>query len=97
MALLGSSVTLVDAGDMLLPFLDSEISTLLQQSLIETGIDLLPGTGVRSVSQGPPFTLTLGSGRELEAAAILVAAGRICNTDGLALENAGLAADGAAF
>jgi NAD(P) transhydrogenase len=45
------------------------------------------------VSDGPPFTLTLASGRELAADAILVAAGRIGNTEGLALENAGLAAD----
>jgi NAD(P) transhydrogenase len=43
------------------------------------------------VSEGPPFTLSLQSGRELAADAILVAAGRIGNTDGLALENAGLA------
>ena len=93
MALLGCSVTLIDAGDMLLPFLDSEISTLLQQSLIETGIDLLPAATVERVSEGPPFTLSLDSGRELEADAILVAAGRVGNTDGLALENAGLAAD----
>jgi pyruvate/2-oxoglutarate dehydrogenase complex dihydrolipoamide dehydrogenase (E3) component len=47
MALLGCSVALIDAGDMLLPFLDSEISTLLQQSLIETGIDLLPAATVQ--------------------------------------------------
>jgi NAD(P) transhydrogenase len=78
---------------MLLPFLDSEISTLLQQSLIETGIDLLPGASVGRVSEGPPFTLSLDNGRELKADAILVATGRIGNTDGLALENAGLAAD----
>ena len=93
MALLGSSVTLIDAGDMLLPFLDSEISTLLQQSLIETGVDLLLSASVQRVSQGPPFTLTLQSGRELEADALLVAAGRVGNTDGLALEDAGLAVD----
>ena len=93
MALLGCSVSLIDAGDMLLPFLDSEVSTLLQQSLTETGIDLMPATRVDKVSEGPPFTLSLDNGRELKADAIVVAAGRIGNTDGLALENAGLATD----
>ena len=93
MALLGCSVTLIDANDAFLPFLDSEVATLLQQSLIETGIDLLPATRVERVSDGPPFTLALDSGRELKADTIVVATGRIGNTDGLALENAGLAAD----
>ena len=93
MALLGCSVSLIDAGDMLLPFLNSEVSTLLQQSLIETGIELMMATRVDKVSEGPPFTLSLDNRRELKADAIVVAAGRIGNTDGLALENAGLAAD----
>jgi NAD(P) transhydrogenase len=93
MASLGCSVTLIDAGDALLPFLDSEVSTLLQQSLIESGIDLLLAARVDSVSAGPPFALALDNGRELKADAIVVTVGRIGNTDSLALENAGLAAD----
>jgi NAD(P) transhydrogenase len=48
---------------------------------------------VDSVSAGPPFALALDNGRELKADAIVVTAGRIGNTDSLALENAGLAAD----
>lgn len=93
MALLGCSVTLVDAGATLLPFLDSEVATLLQQSLMATGIDLMTATQVAKVSEGPPFTLSLDDGRTLEADAIVVTAGRIGNTDGLALENAGLTPD----
>ena len=90
MALLGCSVTLIDAAATFLPFLDSEVASLLQESLMETGIDLIASSQVDRVSAGPPFTLTLDSGRELKADAIVVAAGRIGNTDGLALENAGL-------
>jgi NAD(P) transhydrogenase len=93
MAALGCSVSLLDGGDAFLPFLDSEVSTLLQESLMETGIDLMPATRVDRVSGGPPFTRALDNGRELEADAIVVAAGRIGNTDLLALENAGLTAD----
>ena len=93
MALLGCSVTLIDANAPFMPFLDFEVSTLLQQSLIEAGIDLLPATRVDQASGGPPFTLALDSGREFKADAIVVATGRIGNTDGLGLENAGLTAD----
>jgi NAD(P) transhydrogenase len=93
MALLGCSVTLIDANETLLPFLDSEVATQLQQSLIETGIDLLAGSQVDRVGAGPPFTLALDNGRELKADGIVVAAGRVGNTDSLALENAGLTAD----
>ena len=81
------------ADDMLLPFLDSEVSTLLQESLAETGIDFMAAAGVHKVSEGPPFTLSLDNRGELKADAIVVAAGRIGNTEGLALENAGLATD----
>jgi NAD(P) transhydrogenase len=94
MALLGCAVTLVDARDMLLPFLDSEVSSLLQQNLIETGIELITAARVVKFDGGPPYTLALDNGARVEADAILVATGRIGNTEGLALENAGLAADG---
>jgi NAD(P) transhydrogenase len=97
MAALGCSVTLIDGKDALLPFLDSEVSTLLQHSLIESGIDLLQGAQVVQVSAGPPFTLALDHGRDLKADAIVIAAGRTGNTDSLALENAGLAADARGF
>jgi NAD(P) transhydrogenase len=41
MAMLGCSVSLINPSDMLLPFLDTEVSGLLQQSLIESGIELM--------------------------------------------------------
>src|SRR3954447_6000839 len=62
---------------------------LLQESLAETGIDFMAAAGVHKVSEGPPFTLSLDNRGELKADAIVVAAGRIANTEGLALENAG--------
>jgi NAD(P) transhydrogenase len=93
MRLLGCSVTLIDAGDVCLPFLDSELSTLLQQSLMEAGIDLMMSTRVTGVGSGPPYTLSLDNGRELKVDAIVLTAGRIGNTEGLALEKAGLAVD----
>jgi NAD(P) transhydrogenase len=94
LALLGCSVSLINATDVLLPFLDFEVSSLLQQSLIETGIELMMATKVDKVSEGPPFTLSLDNRREFKADAIVVAAGRIGSTDSLALENAALAPDG---
>jgi NAD(P) transhydrogenase len=93
MALLGCSVTVLDPHDAFLPFLDSEVATLLQQSLAENGVDLMTGTRVERVGTGPPFTVALDNSRDLAADAIVVATGRIGNTDTLALANAGLAAD----
>jgi NAD(P) transhydrogenase len=93
MALLGCSVSLINAGDSLLPFLDSEVSSLLQQSLIEAGIDLMMSARVIEVSGGQPFKLSLDDQGEVKADAVVVATGRVGNTDGLALENAGLAPD----
>ena len=63
----------------------------------QTGIDLIASSRVDRVSAGPPCTLTLDSGRELKADAIVVAAGRIGNTEDLVLENAGLTADARGF
>ena len=97
MALLGCSVTLVDSTSNLLIFSHSEIATLLHESLKQTGIDLIASSRVDRVSTGPPFTLTLNSGRELKADAIVVAAGRIGNTESLKLENAGLTAGARGF
>ena len=90
MSLLGSSVTLVDSTATYLSFLDSEIAMLLQESLVQKGIDIIASTRVEKVSDGPPFTVTLDSGRELKADAVVIAAGRTGNTDNLGLENAGL-------
>jgi NAD(P) transhydrogenase len=97
LALLGCSVTLVDSRGAYLSFLDSELATLLQESLRQTGIDLISSSRVDQVSAGPPFSLTLDSGRELRADAIVVATGRVGNTENLALANAGLAADARGF
>ena len=80
-----------------LSFLDSEIATLLQETLKRTGIDLIASSQIERVSAGPPFTLTLNSSRELKADAIVVAAGRSGNTESLKMENAGLKADARGF
>jgi NAD(P) transhydrogenase len=93
MALLGSSVTLIDSTATYLSFLDSEIAMLLQESLVHAGIDVIPSSRIDTIGEGPPFALALDSGRELETDAIVVTAGRIGNTDGLALDKAGLSTD----
>jgi len=97
MALLGCSVTLVDSTSNYLSFLDSEIATLLHESMRQTGIELIASSRVDRVSPGPPCTLTLDNGRELKADAIVVAAGRLGNTEDLLLGNAGLTADERGF
>jgi NAD(P) transhydrogenase len=91
---LGIDVHLIDGRDVLLPFLDAEISTALQAAMARAGVTFhwnqrvdtcLPaGTDTRT------FTLTMTSGEVLSADAVLVAAGRKSNVENLNLAAAGI-------
>jgi NAD(P) transhydrogenase len=93
-AVLGIDVHLVDGRNVLLPFLDSEISAALQAAMARTGVAFhwnqrvqtcLPaGTDART------FALTMTSGEVLSVDAVLVAAGRKSNVEKLNLAAAGI-------
>ena len=88
---LGVEVSLVDGRDRLLPFLDVEISDRLRDRLAELGMHFWFGDRplkVENFAEGA--TLTMKSGKTLQAEAVLFAAGRRAAVDGLALEKAGL-------
>jgi NAD(P) transhydrogenase len=89
---LGAEVRILDGRDVLLPFLDAEVSEALAAAFQRTGIVFhwkenvvkcipLESGGVR---------LELSSGAELTSDAVLVAAGRQSNTANLRLERAGV-------
>jgi NAD(P) transhydrogenase len=89
---LGAEVHILDGRDVLLPFLDAEISEALAGAFQRSGIVFhwkenvqkcipLDSDGVR---------LELSSGAELTSDAVLVAAGRQSNTANLGLEKAGV-------
>lgn len=91
-AALGVEVTLVDGRDILLPFLDRELSAALKEALLRLGVRLALNEKVKACRAGAEeVALDLGSGATLAADAVLVAAGRTSNTGGLDLAAAGLA------
>ncbi|WP_375768082.1 Si-specific NAD(P)(+) transhydrogenase [Archangium gephyra] len=93
-AALGIPVTLVDPKPELLPFLDDEISALLQRRMEALGVQMRLGQTVEAVEVPPdcnaPIRLTLKNGEHLEVDQVLVASGRSANTAGLGLEAVGV-------
>ncbi|RVT94528.1 dihydrolipoyl dehydrogenase [Sphingomonas crocodyli] len=93
---LGAKVTVVEFLDQLLPGMDGEIRKEAAKIFKKQGMELKLGTKVTGVtSKGGKATVTVepaagGAAETLEADAVLVSIGRRPNTDGLALERAGL-------
>jgi NAD(P) transhydrogenase len=97
-AALGVQVHLIDGRDVLLPFLDAEVSKALASVMARDGIVFHWNERVQACSTeeaGSPrepgrVTLALASGRSLRVDAVLVAAGRKSNVDVLNLPAAGV-------
>ncbi|HEY5478066.1 MAG TPA: NAD(P)/FAD-dependent oxidoreductase [Gaiellaceae bacterium] len=84
----GSSVTLLQRGERLLPRIDSDAAALVAEALRKDGVRVL--TGAELVAVDPERRFRLGSGELLEAEQILVATGRRPVVRGLGLEELGL-------
>ena len=90
-AALGVKAALVDGRDRLLPFLDAEISERLRGRLASLGMQFFFNDRVAKLDNtGRKISLSLESGRVLEAETCLFAAGRRAAVEGLALEKVGL-------
>jgi len=93
-AALGVEVALVDAGERLLPFMDTEISHLLARAFAEMGIRLVLGQGVAAIArQQGDLAVTLADGEIVWPEKVLFAAGRAGNTEELGLAEAGIEVD----
>jgi pyruvate/2-oxoglutarate dehydrogenase complex dihydrolipoamide dehydrogenase (E3) component len=89
-ALLGSTVTLVEAGPRVLPHEDAEASEILQRRLAEDGVRIITATTLREVAPRPAAggaTARFNDG-EMDVDAVLVATGRIPNLEALNLASA---------
>ncbi|MCW8131004.1 MAG: Si-specific NAD(P)(+) transhydrogenase [Planctomycetota bacterium] len=87
----GVDVSLVDSRDILLPFLDREISLSLMDRMRKLGIRLLSEVRVDACApEAGSVKLTLSNGTTAEAECVLVAAGRNSNTRDLNLPAAGI-------
>ncbi|MGH9305083.1 MAG: FAD-dependent oxidoreductase, partial [Acidimicrobiales bacterium] len=93
---LGVRVTIVEALECLAPGEEPEVSTWITQVLEEEGIEILTSATVVGAEAGDPKALLVDAGsarRRVQAAEILVAAGRRPVLDGLGLDAAGVSLD----
>jgi len=94
---LGAKVTVVEFLDQILPGFDGEVRKESNKILKKQGLEFKLSTKVTGVTvKGGKATLTFepaagGTAETIEADTVLVSIGRKPNTDGLALDKAGLA------
>lgn len=95
---LGSRVTILQRAKQLLGREDDDIAAAVKDILIEDGIDVLieaTSKKVEPAAGGVALTVSGPAGeRRIEGSHLLVAVGRVSNTEALALERAGIALDG---
>jgi NAD(P) transhydrogenase len=91
-AAIGAEVHLVDGRDVLMPFLDADISRGLAEAMGEGGVQFHWNERVVGCDASRPddLVVSLTSGAELRCDALLVCAGRQSNTAGLNLAAAGI-------
>jgi dihydrolipoamide dehydrogenase len=93
---LGAKVTVVEFLDQILPGFDGEVRKESNKILKKQGLEFKLSTKVTGVTvKGDKATLTIepaagGTAETIEADTVLVSIGRKPNTDGLALDKAGL-------
>ncbi|NSW82643.1 MAG: dihydrolipoyl dehydrogenase [Syntrophothermus sp.] len=90
MAELGSSVTLLEAKDRILPREDEEMATYMTRMLKRQKVKVLTGLSVNEVVPGEKVALTLSNGQKWEGDAVLLAAGRVPNVESIGLGSVGL-------
>jgi len=94
---LGAKVTVVEYLDTILPNMDAEVASQMTRILTRQGMTFRTGTKVTAAKPGNAgVTLTLepakgGAAETLDCDVVLVSVGRIPYTEGLGLEEAGVA------
>ena len=91
---LGVPATLVSQADRLLPAIDGELAGLVADEFGRRGVGLVLGAGAERVERvDGRLSVALSTSAVLAADAVLFAAGRTPNTEGLGLEEAGVRLD----
>lgn len=94
----GAKVTIVEALSRVLPKEDDEVSTAVARSFRKRGIDVLAEATVNRVERNGDGVIVHvatpdNEDRRIEADRVLVSIGIVANTEGLGLEEAGIALD----
>lgn len=96
-ARLGSSVTLVETTDQILPAESPDAATIIADSLRQDGVNILTGRALTEVTGNNPGipgnTAVLADGARVEFDQLLIAVGRRARTAKLGLEHVGVAVD----
>jgi glutathione reductase (NADPH) len=93
---LGVETTLVHRGDALLRGFDADLRRTLREEIEKKGIRVLTGDTLASIEKSADGLLArTRNGEVLPAGEVMIATGRVPNTQGLGLENAGVQLDGA--
>ncbi len=91
-ATLGTQVTVVEQLPRALSGMDAEVAGLIEREMARKGVRLVTGVRVEKVARATDgWTATLSTGDLIRVERILVATGRLLNTEGLGLEAAGIA------
>ncbi|CAN5569177.1 mercuric reductase [soil metagenome] len=95
---LGTRVSIIERGNQFLPREDGEIAERLKQILKEEGIEILFDSPIKSMKKNGEMTeLNLGEKGILSVSHLLVATGRLPNTENLNLDVPGVALDSRNF
>ncbi len=89
---LGVETTLIYRGDTVLRGFDEDVRTHIHAELIRQGVRVVTGAGLASIEKrGEALVTKLASGEEFESDKVMLAVGREPYTQGLGLEQAGVA------
>ncbi len=89
-AAVGVPVTVIEMLPEICPSVDEEVARMLRQELTAKGVTFHLGARVeRILADGVEFSLN-GKTAKAEAGHVLVATGRVCNVQGIGLEEAGV-------
>ena len=90
---LGSKVTVLELMDHILPMVDPEVSALAQKRMTKEGITFQLGAKVSKVKDNTVYYEAEGQACQVKADMVLMAVGRVPNTEGLNAEGIGLEFD----
>lgn len=86
----GVQVTIVEAAERLMPAEEPEASEAIRAALTAEGIEVRTGASVQTVeSRDSSIILTLATGNQINAQRLLVATGRLPNTNSIGLDAIG--------
>ena len=93
----GTAVTLLEQGDRFLAREDRDVAEEMQRLLEAKGIKIVLGAAVEGFESNPEAVTTLTTAGRFDSEAVLLAVGRVPNTEALGLDRAGIRTDDRGF